>query len=71
MRNTHAEVDCIIRRDRKKDGPKGDTIIVVRIQGDRLLNSKPCYSCQSFMRARKIKKVIHTDKNGNFQTMRL
>jgi len=71
MKDTHAEVDAITRRDRKRNGPKGDTIIVIRFYKGRLLNSKPCYSCQAFMRFKGIKKVIYSDKNGKLAILKL
>jgi cytidine deaminase len=65
MCTTHAEVDVI-----SKSYQKGDTVVVIRAQRNRLLNSKPCLSCQAFLRYSNIHRVIYSNKNGTFSTMK-
>jgi len=68
LKDTHAEVDAIIRSKRVS----GDTIIVVRIsKNKRLLNSKPCLSCQAIMKHFNIKKVYHSNAKGTLSRMDL
>jgi deoxycytidylate deaminase len=68
LRDTHAEVDAIIRSNRQKT----DTILVIRINNKKkLMNSKPCLSCQAILKHFGIKKAYYSDKNGEINILKL
>ena len=68
LRDTHAEVDALIHSNRQP----ADSILVVRIhKSGRLMNSRPCLSCQAILRHFGINKVYYSDKKGEISIMRL
>tara|TARA_B100000424_G_scaffold260957_1_gene245355 strand:+ start:334 stop:606 length:273 start_codon:yes stop_codon:yes gene_type:complete len=72
----HAEHDCV-RRLKKSEKCQSINIVVFRTnnKGDKLMMSKPCCNCLKTIdftlkkKNYKLKKLIYTDENGNFQFM--
>ncbi len=66
----HAEIDCIVGNNR--DLLKDSTIYVYREKFDgSVAISKPCNMCESILRQFGIKKVIYTNRDGEFSIMKL
>lgn len=61
IKTFHAEHDVI---NKTKNNLRNSTIIVIRWNGTRLMNSKPCCRCCALMKTYKIKNVIYSDENG-------
>lgn len=64
----HAEVAACHSIVSAKEG----TVYVVRLRKDYSIGmAKPCLSCQGYLRIVGIKRVIFSDDNGNFHSMRI
>ena len=68
----HSETTAINHAWRSKDSLSGTTILVVRVRKDGTLGmSKPCDNCVAQLIDAGIRKVIYSNNDGMFQTMKL
>ena len=67
LKSTHAEVAAII----KSNYDVSTTMIVVRMKRGRLMNSKPCLSCQAICRYFGVRKIVYSNEYGLFEVMKL
>lgn len=72
IQNGHLGFVKSFDRNNKKNVPnsvkrlvKNLYIIVIRVNNDVLLNSKPCKHCVNFMKKFGIKKILYSDNKGN------
>lgn len=68
--HVHAEHAALNRAWRS--GTEGATMFVIRVKRSGMIGlAKPCKMCVDRMMQAGVRKVVYTDNEGNFQTMKL